>query len=189
MHPILGYSLMHKGVDFAAPTGTPIYAAGNGRVVVAGRHGGYGNYVRVRHNGDYSTAYAHMSRFAKGIAPGRRVTQGQVIGYIGTTGRSTGPHLHYEVIRGGRQINPLGVRFAAGRKLAGAELARFNATRAQTDQLIARLPVRTPEMAAGSGQPGVGPAVQPEATGLRQPEPAAQTAPAPTPQVPATTSP
>jgi murein DD-endopeptidase MepM/ murein hydrolase activator NlpD len=139
MHPILGYSLMHKGVDFAAPVGTPIYAAGNGRVVVAGRNGGYGNYVRIRHNGDYSTAYAHMLRFARGIAPGHRVTQGQVIGYIGTTGRSTGPHLHYEVLRDDAQINPMSVKQAPNTQLAGADLKRFQQEVARIDLLRTRL--------------------------------------------------
>lgn len=134
-HPILGYSRMHKGVDFAAPTGTPIYAAGDGKVVIAKRNGGYGRYVRVRHNGEYSTAYAHLSRFAKGIAPGRRVKQGQVIGYIGTSGRSTGPHLHYEVLRNGTQINPLQVKQPANQQLAGAILERFRAEVARIDRL------------------------------------------------------
>ncbi len=138
-HPILGYSLMHKGVDFAAPVGTPIYAAGNGRVAVAGRNGGYGNYVRIRHNGEYSTAYAHMLRFAKGIAPGRRVSQGQVIGYIGTTGRSTGPHLHYEVLREDAQINPMSVKQAPNTQLAGADLKHFQQEVERIDRLRARL--------------------------------------------------
>jgi murein DD-endopeptidase MepM/ murein hydrolase activator NlpD len=134
-HPILGYSRMHKGVDFAAPSGTPIYAAGSGRVVVAGRNGGYGNYVRIRHSGEYSTAYAHMSRFAKGIGPGQRVRQGQVIGYVGSTGRSTGPHLHYEVLRNDAQMNPLKIKQPPTTQLAGADLERFNAEVARIDRL------------------------------------------------------
>ncbi len=138
-HPILGYSLMHKGVDFAAPTGTPIYAAGNGRIVVAKRNGGYGNYIRIRHSADYSTAYAHMSRFAKGMAPGRRVTQGQVIGYIGTTGRSTGPHLHYEVLRDDAQINPMSVKQPPNTQLAGADLKHFQKEVVRIDRLRAEL--------------------------------------------------
>src|SRR3546814_11550589 len=96
-HPFLGYSRKHKGTDFAAPSGTPIYAAGNGVVDYAGRNGGYGKYVRLRHGSTYQTAYAHMKSIAKGIAKGARVKQGQIIGYVGTTGRSTGPPLHYEV--------------------------------------------------------------------------------------------
>jgi murein DD-endopeptidase MepM/ murein hydrolase activator NlpD len=138
-HPILGYSKMHKGVDFAAPKGTPIYAAGNGSVEVAGRKGGYGKYVRIRHNGTYATAYAHMNGFAKGIRRGTRVKQGQVIGYVGTTGRSTGPHLHYEVLRDGRQMNPMKVKMPAGPKLKGKELERFLAHVAETDQQFAAL--------------------------------------------------
>ncbi len=138
-HPILGYSLMHKGVDFAAPSGTPIYAAGNGRIVVAGRNGGYGNYIRIRHSGEYSTAYAHMARFAKGMAPGQRVTQGQVIGYIGTTGRSTGPHLHYEILRDDAQINPMSVKQPPNTQLAGADLKRFQTEVARIDRLRTEL--------------------------------------------------
>jgi murein DD-endopeptidase MepM/ murein hydrolase activator NlpD len=134
-HPILGYSLMHKGVDFAAPTGTPIYAAGSGRVAAAGRNGSYGNYIRVRHSGEYSTAYAHLSRFAKGLRSGQRVRQGQVIGYVGTTGRSTGPHLHYEVLRNDQQINPLKLKQPSATQLAGADLERFNQEVARIDRL------------------------------------------------------
>jgi len=136
-HPILGYNRMHQGVDFAAPTGTPIYAAGDGKVAVAKPNGGYGRYIQIRHTGEYSTAYAHMSRFAKGIAPGRRVQQGQVIGYVGTTGRSTGPHLHYEVLRNGTQINPLKIKQPANQQLAGAELERFQTEVARIDRLRA----------------------------------------------------
>ena len=136
-HPILGYNRMHQGVDFAAPTGTPIYAAGDGRVELAKRNGGYGKYIRIRHTGEYSTAYAHLSRFAKGIEPGRRVRQGQVIGYVGTTGRSTGPHLHYEVLRNHAQINPLQIKQPPNQQLAGAELERFRAEMARIDRLRA----------------------------------------------------
>jgi murein DD-endopeptidase MepM/ murein hydrolase activator NlpD len=134
-HPILGYNRMHQGVDFAAPTGTPIYAAGEGRVEVAKRNGGYGKYIRIRHTGEYSTAYAHLSGFAKGIAPGRRVRQGQVIGYVGTTGRSTGPHLHYEVLRNNAQINPLQIKQPPEQQLAGADLERFRVEMARIDRL------------------------------------------------------
>jgi murein DD-endopeptidase MepM/ murein hydrolase activator NlpD len=134
-HPILGYTRMHKGVDFAAPSGTPIYAAGNGKVTKAGRNGGYGNYVEIRHNGEYSTAYAHLSRFAKGMSPGQRVSQGQVIGYVGTTGRSTGPHLHFEVRRQGSQINPLKLKSVALGQLGGNDLERFKAEMARIDRM------------------------------------------------------
>src|SRR5690625_308211 len=101
-HPIKGYKRMHQGIEFAAPTGTPIYAAGDGTVQMAGRNGGYGNYIRIRHGNGYETAYAHLIRFAKGIRAGVRVRQGDVIGYVGSTGASTGPHLHYEVLVNGR---------------------------------------------------------------------------------------
>jgi murein DD-endopeptidase MepM/ murein hydrolase activator NlpD len=135
-HPILGFTRMHRGVDFAAPRGTPIYAAGNGTVTYAGRKGGYGNYIRIRHNGRYSTAYAHLKGFKRGVRKGRRVTQGQVIGYVGSTGRSTGPHLHYEVHVNGRQANPLKLRLPSGRKLKGNELKRFARIRSQLDERL-----------------------------------------------------
>ena len=138
-HPILGYTRMHAGVDFAAPNGTPIYAAGNGTIVKAGRNGGYGNYIRIRHNNTYQTAYAHLSKFASRTRNGARVKQGQVIGYVGTSGRSTGPHLHYEVLREGRQINPRSVRIPSGEKLTGAELKKFAALRDAQDLEFARL--------------------------------------------------
>lgn len=124
-HPILGYNRMHRGVDFAAPSGTPIYAAGDGLVRQAGRNGGYGNYIEIRHNDEFSTAYAHLSRFAKGLERGDRVKQGQIIGYVGSTGRSTGPHLHYEVMQKGEQINPMSIKPQNAARLVGAELQRF----------------------------------------------------------------
>lgn len=133
MHPLLGYSKMHKGVDFGAPTGTPIYAAGSGTIVEMGRKGSYGNYIRIRHNGEYQTAYAHMSRFAKGLSKGERVKQGDVIGYVGTTGRSTGPHLHYEVMVAGAQVNPAKVKTTSGDKLTGKQLKAFQAQMAKID--------------------------------------------------------
>ena len=125
-HPVLGYSRMHRGIDFGAPTGTPIFAAGDGVVAKVGGVRGYGNYIRLRHNGTTETAYAHMSRYARGMSVGTRVRQGQVIGYVGSTGMSTGPHLHFEVLVGGEQVNPLNVaKTASGNKLGGKELARF----------------------------------------------------------------
>lgn len=136
-HPILGYTKVHKGADFAAPKGTPIYAAGNGTVDYAGWKGAYGKYVRIRHNSEYSTAYAHMSGIR--TKRGRRVTQGQVIGYVGTTGRSTGAHLHYEILKNSRQVNPLKVRMPSGIKLKGTELARFQTTRTKTDKIYASI--------------------------------------------------
>ncbi len=126
-HPVLGYGKMHKGIDFAAPTGTPIYASGDGRIAKAGRFSSYGNYVRVRHRSDLETAYAHMSRIAPGIRPGVRVKQGQLIGYVGTTGRSTGPHLHYEVLVNNKQVNPRGINLPIGHALAGRDLKKFKA--------------------------------------------------------------
>lgn len=124
-HPILGYSKMHKGIDFAASTGTPIYAAGDGKISFVGRKGGYGNYIKIKHNGTYSTAYAHLHRFARGMKKGKWVNQGKVIGYVGSTGRSTGPHLHYEILKYGRQVNPKGIKFPTGKRLSGIELTRF----------------------------------------------------------------
>ena len=124
-HPVLGYNKMHKGADFAAPTGTPIYAAGDGVIEVAGRQSSYGNYVRIRHNSTLKTAYAHMRKFASGISKGVRVEQGEVIGYVGTTGRSTGPHLHYEVLVNGTQKNPNSVDLPTGEQLAGKDMDRF----------------------------------------------------------------
>jgi murein DD-endopeptidase MepM/ murein hydrolase activator NlpD len=124
-HPLLGYSKMHTGVDFGAPTGTPIRAAGNGVVDLAGRHGTYGNTIVLKHGEKYKTLYAHMSRLAQGIHAGSRVNQGQIIGYVGTTGRSTGPHLHYEVRVAQRPVNPLSIRAAGGKQLAGRDLQSF----------------------------------------------------------------
>ena len=133
MHPLLGFSKMHKGIDFGAPTGTPIYAAGSGSIVEIGKKGSYGNYVRIRHNSEYQTAYAHMSKFAKGLNKGDKVKQGDVIGYVGTTGRSTGPHLHYEILIGGAQINPAKVKNVASNKLGGKDLKAFQAQMAKID--------------------------------------------------------
>jgi murein DD-endopeptidase MepM/ murein hydrolase activator NlpD len=132
-HPILGYTRQHSGIDFAAPRGTPIYAAGDGSVVRASTFGGYGKYIKIRHNGTYSTAYAHLHGYARGIRSGTRVRQGQVIGYVGSTGRSTGPHLHYEIHRNGKAINPLGLKLPSGEKLKGDRLAAFREHRKNLD--------------------------------------------------------
>jgi murein DD-endopeptidase MepM/ murein hydrolase activator NlpD len=142
-HPILGYSKMHQGIDFGAPTGTPILAAGDGFVDKREVFGGYGNYIRIRHGSGYATAYAHMSRFAPDTQAGRRVKQGQVIGYVGSTGRSTGPHLHFEVHRDSRQVNPMTVKFPASQKLEGALLAKFKTSRLTIDQRYAALTTPT----------------------------------------------
>jgi len=142
-HPILGYTKMHTGIDFAAPTGTPIKAAGDGVVEHAGRFGGYGNYVRIRHSGPYKTAYAHMSRIARGIQPGTKVRQGQVIGYVGTTGRSTGPHLHYEIMVNDQKVNPSKLRLDNGRQLAGKELKQFKAQVEKIKAMMKAVPSST----------------------------------------------
>jgi murein DD-endopeptidase MepM/ murein hydrolase activator NlpD len=126
IHPLLGYSKMHKGVDFGAPTGTPIFAAGSGTVEEIGFKGGYGRYVRIRHNGTLATAYAHMSRFASSLYRGAHVNQGEVIGYVGSSGRATGPHLHFEVQVAGQQVNPMSVNaMPTGRTLDGRMLSVF----------------------------------------------------------------
>ncbi|GAB4141544.1 MAG: hypothetical protein Tsb0016_09240 [Sphingomonadales bacterium] len=132
-HPILDYTKMHSGIDFAAPTGTPIMAAGDGVIEFIGRNGGYGNMIRIRHNGTYKTAYAHMSRFKSGMGKGKRVRQGEIIGYVGSTGRSTGPHLHYEVFMHDQRVNPLSLELPTGKELAGADLEKFQAHRAEID--------------------------------------------------------
>jgi len=141
-HPILGYSRMHRGTDFAAPRGTPIYAAGNGVVDFAGRKGGYGKYVRIRHGSTYQTAYGHMSAFARGVEEGKRVRQGQVIGFIGSTGLSTGSHLHYEILVNGRFVDPMRIRLPRGRVLEGRMLTAFDQERERLDGIMARKPAR-----------------------------------------------
>tara|TARA_Y100000741_G_scaffold358609_1_gene338031 strand:- start:1476 stop:2783 length:1308 start_codon:yes stop_codon:yes gene_type:complete len=124
-HPISGYNKLHKGVDFAAPIGTPIYAGGNGVIEFVGRNGGYGKYIRIRHNNSYKTAYAHLNNYKKGIYKGLRVNQGEVIGYVGSTGKSTGPHLHYEILLNGKQINPMSLKLPPQKILKNDELKRF----------------------------------------------------------------
>lgn len=133
IHPVLGYSMMHRGVDFAAAIGTPILAAGDGTVERAGPFSTYGNYVKLRHANGYETAYAHMSRVA--VRAGARVRQGQIIGYVGETGRATGPHLHYEVLRGGQQVNPMSLRVPNGRNLTGRALELFMIERERIDTI------------------------------------------------------
>ncbi|NDF13273.1 MAG: M23 family metallopeptidase [Proteobacteria bacterium] len=142
-HPILGYSKMHKGIDFGAPLGTPIYAAGDGVIEEIGKKGGYGNYVRLRHSAGYATAYGHISRFATGMKNGRRVKQGQVIAYVGSTGVSTGPHLHFEVHINGQQVNPAKVKTTPGRTLGKTEMAEFHSQMKDIDHLIASLPLKS----------------------------------------------
>ena len=136
-HPISGYNKMHKGVDFAAPTGTPIFAAGNGVVEFVGRNGGYGNYIRIRHDSTYKTAYAHLNGFKKGVYEGVRVKQGDIIGFVGSTGKSTGPHLHYEIIVNGKQVNPATLKLPSGRKLNDQQLEELKKLVVLKDQEIA----------------------------------------------------
>ena len=151
-HPILGYTTMHRGVDFAAPRGTPVMAAGDGVVERASRYGAYGNYVRIRHNRAYKTVYAHLKSYARGVRPGKRVRQGQTIGYVGSTGRSTGPHLHYEVHRNGKQINPLRLKLPTGKVLKGRDLARFLDRKATIDVALAETPALSRLARAGAGE-------------------------------------
>ena len=124
-HPIKGFSAMHKGVDFGAPSGTPIFAAGDGVLEKVGWVNGYGRYILIRHNSTYKTAYAHMRGWAKGIRRGARVYQGQVIGYVGSSGNSTGPHLHYEILINGQQTNPLNVKMPSGKPINKNEMHEF----------------------------------------------------------------
>ena len=141
-HPILGYTKMHTGVDWAAPSGTPIYASGNGVVEKVGWESGYGKYIRVRHNNGYETAYGHMTAFARGMDEGTRVRQGQVIGFVGSTGLSTGSHLHYEILVNGRFVDPMRIKLPRGRVLEGALLAGFDKERERLDGIMARKPAR-----------------------------------------------
>lgn len=137
-HPIMGYSKFHQGVDFAAPTGTPIFAAGDGVVKEVGFRSGYGRFVLIQHRSGLETAYAHMSRFARGLQEGDRVNQGEVIAYVGSTGRSTGPHLHFEVRVNKAPVNPLKVDMQAGNKLNGRGLAQFRAGKAAIENEFRR---------------------------------------------------
>ena len=134
-HPILGYTRMHLGTDFAAPSGTPIMASGDGKIMKAGWCGGGGNCVKIKHNSTYQTVYAHMSKFGRGIKKGVRVKQGQIIGYVGSTGLSTGPHLHYEVIENGKKINSQKLRLPSGKILKGKEREMFEVDKIKIDVL------------------------------------------------------
>jgi murein DD-endopeptidase MepM/ murein hydrolase activator NlpD len=140
-HPLLGVMRMHTGVDWAAPAGTPILAAGDGTVELVGGKGGYGNYVRIRHANGYSTAYGHMSRYAEGVAPGVSVKQGQIIGYVGSTGLSTGPHCHFEVLVNNNFVNPMTIAVPRGLQLTGRQLAEFQKERNRIETLMQMDPV------------------------------------------------
>ncbi|MEA2983881.1 MAG: hypothetical protein QOD94_135 [Alphaproteobacteria bacterium] len=147
-HPILGATKMHTGVDWSAPTGTPIYASGNGTVDKVGWESGYGKYVRIRHANGYETAYGHMTAYARGVDPGVRVRQGQVIGFVGSTGLSTGAHVHYEIMVNGRFVDPMRIRLPRGRVLEGPVLADFDQERERLDKMMTRPVARM----ASSGQ-------------------------------------
>ena len=138
-HPILGYNKMHRGTDFAAPSGTPIMASGSGTVTRARWCGGGGNCVKIKHNSTYETIYAHMKAFARGIKEGKKVKQGQIIGYVGSTGLSTGPHLHYEVIVNGKKVNSQKLKLPSGKILKGEERKQFELDRIKIDLKLARL--------------------------------------------------
>jgi murein DD-endopeptidase MepM/ murein hydrolase activator NlpD len=142
-HPVLGYVRAHTGVDWAAPIGTPIYASGNGTIEKMGWEGGYGRYIRMRHANGYETAYGHMSAFAKGIDVGKTVRQGQIIGFVGSTGLSTGPHLHYEIIINARFVDPMKVKLPRGRVLDGVTLAGFDKERVRLDGIMTQSATRT----------------------------------------------
>ncbi len=144
-HPILGYTKMHTGVDWAAPTGTPIYAAGNGVIEKEGWESGYGKFILVRHHNGYETAYGHMSAYARGTHEGEHVRQGQVIGFVGSTGLSTGSHLHFEIRINGRFVDPMRIRLPHGRELHGPVLTAFEQERGRLDKIMARKPTRVAE--------------------------------------------
>ena len=138
-HPIQGFNKMHTGTDFAAPMGTPIMASGTGTITRANWCGGGGNCIKIKHNSTYETIYAHMKNFAKGMKVGKKVRQGQVIGYVGSTGMSTGPHLHYEVIVNGKKVNSQRLKLPSGKVLKNEERKQFEIHRIKTDVLIAEL--------------------------------------------------
>ena len=142
-HPVLGYSRMHKGVDFGVPIGTPVMAAGGGSIAFMGWESGYGRFVLINHGNGYSTAYGHLSRFAPGLHVGSRVGQAQIVAYSGNTGLATGPHLHYEIRQNTKQVNPLSIKMAQGRKLAGKELRAFQSERLKIDDLMASTKLET----------------------------------------------
>ena len=138
-HPILGYTKLHTGTDFAAPSGTPIMASGAGKIIRARWCGGGGNCVKIKHNSIYETVYAHMKNFARGIKEGKRVSQGQIIGYVGSTGMSTGPHLHYEVIINGRKVNSQKLKLPSGKILKGYDRENFELERIKIDIKLSEL--------------------------------------------------
>ena len=151
-HPILGYMKMHTGVDWAAPHGTPIFASGNGVIEKVGWESGYGKYIRIRHANGYETAYGHMTAFARGMEEGTRVRQGQIIGFVGSTGLSTGAHLHYEILVNGRFVDPMRIRLPRGRSLEAGMLASFEKERDRLDNMMARSSQRVAQTAQAGGR-------------------------------------
>jgi murein DD-endopeptidase MepM/ murein hydrolase activator NlpD len=140
-HPILNRWRTHTGVDWAAPTGTPIMAGADGIVEQVGREGGYGNYIRIRHANGFASAYGHLSRYADGLRPGLNVKQGQIIGFVGSTGYSTGPHCHYEILVNNKFVNPMTIQVPRGLQLTGRMLAEFQKERGRIDTLMQMDPV------------------------------------------------
>lgn len=163
MHPILGFMKMHQGIDFGAGMGTPVLAAGDGVVVEARRWAGYGNWLRIRHANGWETGYGHLSRYARGLHPGMSVHQGQLVAYVGSTGNSTGPHLHYETWFKGKRINPVGAKVPQGTELGGRELSAFKLQKARIDGMIhSAAPANAPKKAAVEG---LRPLLKPARTG------------------------
>jgi murein DD-endopeptidase MepM/ murein hydrolase activator NlpD len=148
--PIFGYTKMHTGIDWAAPMGTPIYASGNGTLEKAGWESGYGKYIRIKHMNGYETAYGHMTAFARGMEPGARVRQGQVIGYVGSTGHSTGAHVHFEILVNSRFVDPMRIKLPRGRELEGTVLGGFEHERDRLDGMMAQSPSRVAQSGGGS---------------------------------------
>jgi murein DD-endopeptidase MepM/ murein hydrolase activator NlpD len=149
-HPLLMTEKRHTGVDWATAYGTPIMAAGNGIIEEAGAKGEYGNYIRIRHANGYKTAYGHMSQYAPGVAPGVRVNQGQIIGYVGSTGLSSGPHVHFEVLVNGDFVNPMSIQVPNDRQLTGREMADFKREQLRIDRLMQQHPVSTKVVTANT---------------------------------------
>ena len=136
MHPLLGYTRMHAGIDFGAPTGTPVFAAGSGVIKEERWAGGYGHWLKIEHQGGWATGYGHLSAYASGLHVGQHVNQGQVVAYVGSTGMSTGPHLHYEVMKGNEKLNPISAKVPQGTVLTGRELAAFKTQKSHIDNLL-----------------------------------------------------
>ncbi len=150
-HPILRFARLHSGVDWAAPIGTPIVAAGNGIIIKAAYDSGYGRRVEIQHNNGYVTTYNHMSAFGRGIAAGMHINQGQVVGYLGQSGLATGPHLHYEVIINGNFVDPMAIKLARTREFDGPMLAQFKKERERIDQLMTLAPNASASAASPPG--------------------------------------